>query len=160
MRPQKMLPRLTFGPLLPACTHRRPYPSLSAAVTQPMAMAMMAGEDDRRSLLEGESLMNLCLLAHKHSVNTDACETKAAVIQALLASLEAESLMTLCLRAHKHGLNIDGCETKADVIRALLAPGKKAGGLVSTPVPQAAPVWGMGLSPDAAQVEKVSQFLS
>lgn len=33
--------------------------------------------------------MGVCLLSHQHGVNIDACETKAAVIQALLASGKA-----------------------------------------------------------------------
>lgn len=102
--------------------------------------------------------MALCMLAHKHSVDTDGCETKAAVIEAILASLERKSLMALCLLAHEQDVNTDSCETKAAVIEALLGSGKAVGGaLPPAAVRQAAPAWGMDLSPGASPVAEVSQ---
>lgn len=128
------------------------------------APAPMAGMDEQRSLLEGRSLMALYLLAHKHGVDTDGCETKAAVIQAILASLQGKSLMALCLLAHEQGVNTDSCETKAAVIHALLGGSavEKVGGaaasLSSAAVPRAAPAWGMDLSPGGSPAAKeVSQ---
>lgn len=63
----------------------------SPAVTQPLfpSSLPMVWTDQQCSSLEGKSLMALCLLAHEHGVNTDGCETKAEVIQALLAAGKA-----------------------------------------------------------------------
>jgi len=49
-------------------------------------MAYQAAE--LRGWLQAESLLNLCRLADQHGVSIDTCETKAAVVEVLLAAGE------------------------------------------------------------------------
>lgn len=76
--------------------------------------------------------MALCLLAHKHGVDTDGCETKAAVIQSLLDS--------------------DGKKAAAGPPSTSISLSP----LTSVP-PAAAPAWGEDALPDEVPVEEVSQ---
>lgn len=81
-------PTLDATPTLPRRQHESFSPA--AATSSPhLASSMACRTSEVRAWLEAESLLNLCRLADKHSVSIDnACETKEAVVRALLDARE------------------------------------------------------------------------